>query len=450
MLLPYARKRRSGPVFYVSVLLLVALGLASSAYVYSQVDRSGRAHILERVGTIAEAVPVADLAELSATEADTGLASYQELKSLLTRIRGVNGDVRFVYLIGRDADGELFFYLDSENPSSEDYSPPGQIYYEATPAMRAIFTDGMARTEGPDRDRWGIWISGYAPVRDADGNIVAMLGIDLPANQFLADTLAYAILPPLAMLVLLTLLVAGERTRKREAAHLAQKAEFLSIASHEIRTPLTGIRWAIEGILTSEKVSLDARTRDVLGLVHGSCLSLIGRVNNLLDFTALETGRLMALSKERIEIQPFLRDIVDSLLLSANQRGVTISFDASLASPDSFLADRQMMHHAFFNLLSNAIKYTKEGTSVELSYAKEKGNHVFSVTDHGDGVSEDEQSRIFEGYHRTAEAVKSGQYGTGLGLFLVRKAAELHKGSITVSSMPGKGSTFTLSIPDVG
>lgn len=448
MLLPDARKRASRVAFLATVSLILVLGIFSSAYVYVQVDRSGRMHILERAGTIAEAIPISELTQLTGTEADVTLPAYESLKDLLVRMRAANHDVRFIYLMGQNSEEELFFFADSENPDSEDYSPPGQVYYEATPAMLAFFENGRAQTEGPDQDRWGIWISGYAPVRDADGTIIAMLGMDLPANQFLADELTYAMLPALVTLVLLTILIAADRNRRRELVHIEQKAEFLSIASHEIRTPLTGIRWAIEGIMSNETKPLDPRTRSVLALVHDSCLSLIGRVNNLLDLSALENQKIVMLKKERIEILAFLRDIIDSLMLSANQRSVAITLDDAIEDTASLVADRQMMHHAFFNLLSNAIKYTKEGTDVVITYAREGNDHVFKVTDHGEGVSVEEQERIFEGYHRSEEAIKSGQYGTGLGLFLVRKAAELHGGSITVASTHDVGSTFILSIPD--
>ncbi|HEY0979559.1 MAG TPA: HAMP domain-containing sensor histidine kinase, partial [Candidatus Paceibacterota bacterium] len=236
------------------------------------------------------------------------------------------------------------------------------------------------------------------------------------------------------------------RVRRQEVAYLEQKAEFLSIASHEIRTPLTGIRWAIEGLLKRENPPLHSKTRTVLALVHESCLGLIGRVNNLLDLTALEGKKVAFLRPEEIAIAPFLEDIADSLALSAQQRNVAIVLDASVRSAGTLTGDRQMLHHAFFNLLSNAVKYTREGTSVRVSYAQENGGHVFQVRDEGAGVRPEDRERIFSGYHRTKEAIRSGAYGTGLGLYLVKKAAELHNGSIAVSGNPGEGATFTLQI----
>ncbi len=428
-------------------LLILAICIAAAFYVFDQIDRSSREHILERVATIAVAVPYDDLIVLTGTQEDVGTPAYANVKTYLERMRSVNGDTRFLYLIGKQEDGQLFFYADSESAESPDYSPPGQIYYEATPAMVAFFEDGERRTEGPDRDRWGLWISGYAPVLDSSGNVIAMLGMDLPASRFLTDAAAYALLPILVALMLVIIIFAIERRRAQDRAHVEQKAEFLSIASHEIRTPLTGIRWAVENLLTREHPPVDPKTRAMLAAIHDSCLGLIGRVNNLLDLSTLEDPNAAAMRIETIDIPAFLEDIADSLALSAKPREVRVTLDDSVARAGSFEADRQMMHHAFFNLLTNAIKYTREGSTVTVRHELGGEAHVFRITDQGEGIAEADQERIFAGYYRTKEAVKSGQFGNGLGLYLVKKAAEMHGGSVRVSSTAGEGSTFIISIP---
>lgn len=433
--------------FPLTLCALVATGIIGSLYVYSQVDRAGRVHILDRVSTIATAVPSEGLRMLSGSEDDQGMPAYESLKTLLGRMRAVNHDARFLYVIGQRPDGRLFFYADSEPAESPDYSPPGQVYFEATPIMYGVFEDGIAKSEGPERDRWGMWISGYAPVIDESGRVVAILGMDLPANRFILDTIAYALLPPLASLVLIVIVMAFERARRQQLAHIEQKAEFLSIASHEIRTPLTGIRWAIEGLLSRENPPINPKTRTVLVLVHESCLGLIGRVNNLLDLSKLEGQGAPRAALEAIAIPTFFKDIADSLALSAQQRDVRVELDDSVARAGSFMADRQMMHHAFFNLLTNAIKYTHLGTTVSVSYAYAGDVHVFRVSDQGEGVPTSDQERIFAGYYRTKEAIRSGQYGSGLGLYLAKKAAELHDGTIRVASVPGTGATFIIAIP---
>ncbi len=449
MLIPGMRRLSPGRIAFVGLLFaIIAIGCSSSVYVFRETDHASRAHIRERIATIAVAVPKDTLGSLSGTEADIGMPAYEDMKLFLERMRSANSDARFIYLIGRNADGALFFFADSESAESPDYSPPGQVYYEATPGMHAVFEEGKRQTEGPDRDRWGLWISGYAPVVDEGGTVVALVGMDLPADRYLSDLATYSALPLLVTLLLVIVLIAIERLRHRSVIYVEQKAEFLSIASHEIRTPLTGIRWAVEGLLKRQAEPIDPRTRSVLALVHESCLDLISRVNNLLDLTALEGRQTTSVRAEPIDIPSFLADIADSLALSAQQRSVRIALDASVGQAGSFLADRQMMHHAFFNLLSNAIKYTRAGTEIGVSYERAPGMHCFRIRDEGEGIRPEEQDRIFAGYHRTEEAIRSGQFGNGLGLYLVKKAAEMHDGSVTVTSTLGEGSTFTLAIPD--
>jgi len=450
MLIPGDNKvanRISTPTL-IAVFLLLGIGILSALYVYDRIDHSGRVNILERVSTIAAAISEDQISTLTGTESDLGVPAYENLKTFLVRMRSVNHDARFLYVIGERPNRELFFFADSESAESPDYSPPGQTYGEATPAMYTFFENGEPVSEGPDRDRWGIWISGYAPVTDESGKVVAMLGMDVPASRHIQDAIAYALIPLFMSLLLITALLALEHMRRRERAYIEQKAEFLSIASHEIRTPLTGIRWAIESLLKRENPPIHPKTRTVLALMHESSLALIGRVNNLLDLTKLEEKNMAMHRMEEISIPSFLEDIADSLALSGQQRNVTIALDDSIARAGSFQADAQMMHHAFFNLITNAIKYTREGTKVTLSYEHTDGTHVFRVADKGEGIPVSEQERIFAGYYRTKEAVKSGQFGTGLGLYLAKKAAELHGGTIRVNSTPGEGAVFIISIPE--
>lgn len=424
-------------------LLIVLAGVAASLYTFHLIDRSGREEILRRATTLAVAVPRAELSQLSGSPADEAAPAYAALKSFFAQVREADGEARFLYLMGRDADGGLFFYVDSEPAGSADESPPGQAYDEATPAMRALFSDAVPRTEGPDRDRWGLWISGYAPVQDAEGRTVAMLGIDLPAERYLRDALAYALLPLLLASLLAGALAAAERRRRQERAFLEHRAEFLSVASHEIRTPLTGIRWAVEDLLDG---SLSEGPRSTLTLVHGSCVGLLNRVNNLLDLAKLD-GAAAALRPEAIPVPEFVDDMLQSLTLSARARGVTLAADPSVAGAGAVTADRQMLHHALFNLLTNAIKYTRPDTRVTVSYEKTGGMHRFSIADQGTGIPPEERDRIFEGYHRTSSAARSAAPGSGIGLYLVRRAAERHGGTATVASGP-EGSTFQVAIPD--
>lgn len=443
-----AQIKRPNPLAYAFVgMAVLAIGIASSLYVYVMVDRTGRAHIVDRVQTIAQVIPGDTLAAIAAHPGNEERQEYQALKALLMRMREVNRDVRFMYVVAAHEDKSLYFLADSEDPDSSEYSPPGQAYPEATDFMKSVVLLGVSGTEGPDQDRWGVWISGYAPVYDSTGRVVALIGMDIPAFEFMLTTAAYSLLPLLVALVFLVFVTSAERVHAREYKAVAQKAQFLSIASHEIRTPLTGIRWAVETLLASKQSPLPPDLRSMLEQVHENTIMLIARINNLLDVTAFETRAGGVLHKSRFAAQPFIEGIAESLKLSAAQRRVTIRIDSSVTDAGEIVADQQTMHHVFFNVLANAVKYTREDTEVVVSYRGMPHMHEFAVADEGPGMSAVDARHVFDGYHRTEEAVRSGQYGSGLGLYLVRTAIELHGGTVRVESELGKGSTFILALP---
>lgn len=439
-LLPRNSRFASHLLLTVAIVIFF-IGVVSSVFTYHALDRSGRESVLDRARTMAAILPHPLLESLSKDDADRTRPEYIELKRLLTEARKANTDVRFVYLVGKK-EGDIVFLADSEPAYSEDYSPPGQIYHEAPDPMRESFTDGVARSDGPTRDRWGVWVSGYVPVTNAHGEVRALLGVDLPARDFIMDALAYASLPLLAALSIVVILLAAYRVRSREERALEERAEFLSIASHEIRTPLTGVRWGLEDILSSGKVT-DAGTATLLGQVHTTAVNLVERINNLLSVTKLEQRG--AMKAEVVDMRGLLEEVVTSFTLAASQKNVSLVLDGSIASPLLVRTDPGIMRHVFFNLLSNAIKYTKPGTSVTVSY-EEGSHHVFVVRDEGEGVPSDAREEIFVGYHRVQMHEHAGIEGTGLGLYLVRKALTVAGGTISLREA-NPGAAFVVTLP---
>jgi signal transduction histidine kinase len=443
-----ARTKKPYSFFYfIAGVIIASIGIVLAVYGYNKIDTAQRAHILDRAETVAKAIPIAEIKNLSGTPDDIYKPSYNSLKKILSDVKGVNSDIRFIYLMGQNASGTLFFYVDSEAASSPDYSPPGQLYQEATPPMYQTIKDGLSRSEGPSRDRWGVWISGYTSVVDENGRVVALLGMDTPAQEYILNTLAYAVIPILVSLIILIIIYFLQYLGQRESRYLDMKEELLSIASHEIRTPLLGIRWALEDIWRRSDSAMDEETKSTIHIVYENCLKLIKETNDLLSLTTLKEARKKIVKKEEVKLKEFFEDIKAILSLSAKGHQVSIKIDQSLGEEDIALFDRKNMHHAFFNLVSNAIKYSKPDTEITISYQKDKKDHIFKIADHGKGMELEDTRHIFEGYYRTKEAINSTEEGNGLGLYLTKKIIESHKGSIAVESKLGEGSTFTVKIP---
>ena len=165
-----------------AIALVVSSGLALMDYALDKVDSSQRESLLFRAGTIALTLDPAQIQSLSGSSADLNTENYQTLKRSLIEIRALNKDVRFVYILGL-RNNKQFFYVDSEDPSSEDYSFPGQVYEDALPEDIANHKAGNSYTFGPYADSWGEWVSAYAPVKTADGKVAGMVGLDIAAED---------------------------------------------------------------------------------------------------------------------------------------------------------------------------------------------------------------------------------------------------------------------------
>ena len=186
------------------VVLLVAATLFIGGLV-SHSDRSLRQELLQQTHLVAGAVDIESVQALTGSAADLDTPEYQRLKQQFSEIRSANTAYRFIYLMGRTADGAVFFYVDSEPAGSEDESPPGQLYAEATAEVLKAFDTLTPITEGPVADHWGTWLTALVPLTDPQtGQVVALLGIDIDARDWRWMVATRAALP-VALLVLLAI-----------------------------------------------------------------------------------------------------------------------------------------------------------------------------------------------------------------------------------------------------
>ncbi len=171
--------------FIVGIAVLVA-SIVIAFSVSTKADATSRERLLTRVQTAAYLVPSKEIAALDGAYSDTEKKEYIHLKQVMRDLRTINTDARFVYLMGSNG-SKLFFYVDSEDPSSPDYSPPGQVYEDTSSLQFINYNKGVPFTEGPYKDSWGTWVSAYAPVRDANNSIIAIVGMDVDATRWQAE-----------------------------------------------------------------------------------------------------------------------------------------------------------------------------------------------------------------------------------------------------------------------
>lgn len=220
------------------------------------------------------------------------------------------------------------------------------------------------------------------------------------------------------------------------------KTAFFSNVSHEFRTPLTLMLGPLEDLL--QQANLDAHQKVQVEATHRNAMRLLKLVNNLLDYSRVEAGRVQA-AYQLIDLKVLTTDLASSFRSIIEKAGMQLLVDCENLTGD-FYADRQMWEKIVLNLLSNAFKYTLKGTiSVKL---KEQGNFaVLQVVDTGVGIPEKELPHMFERFHRIENSAGRTHEGTGIGLSLVNELVHLHGGEINVNSIEGEGSTFTVKIP---
>ena len=179
-------------------------GAFLTCWTAKRTDYEMRENLLQQTQVTAQAIDLQHVFALSHTPKDLDSPDYQRLKEQLSAVRSANPLCRFLYLMDRKANGAIFFIADSEPVSSKDYSPPGQIYEEASNGTRRVFETGAATVEGPITDRWGTWVSAMVPLVDPrTGALIAVLGMDIDARDWKWDLAAKAALPIGLMLVLL-------------------------------------------------------------------------------------------------------------------------------------------------------------------------------------------------------------------------------------------------------
>jgi len=231
-----------------------------------------------------------------------------------------------------------------------------------------------------------------------------------------------------------------------EAANQAKSA-FLANMSHELRTPLTSIIGFSSVLLQEVFGSINERQREYLQRVSAGGYQLLDLINDLLDLSKIEADR-EELVLETVGVEEICETCLSIVREQATRRGLDLSLTVS-PNASTCLADKRRLVQILLNLLSNAIKFTDTG-SVTLAVDKTETSVQFLVTDTGIGIPESELSKLFQPFQQLDSGIDRKYQGTGLGLALSQKLAQLHGGEITVKSTPEQGSCFMLSLPRVG
>ncbi len=409
------------------------------------------------------------------------VADYDRMATSLTRLKALGDDYAFIstLVIAPQADGDRTCLVLEDNVSGaeRDLDHDGVLTgaelvkrYEVEgrsgpdPAFTAILEDRAVANLSPYEDSCGVFLSAAAPVHQ-DGRVVGAVCVDINAAPFIArrNRLVMTALGFLAAdMVLASMLgLLVYRTRRNERALAEQryqvlrslqrardralagdkaKTSFLAMMSHELRTPLNGILGMAELLKLSD---ISADEKEMCGTIEQCGRHLLALVNDLLDFSAIETGRIDFHHLPFDPVEP-LSSLLESITPTCESKALELILEADPALPARVIGDLDRIRQMLAPLVSNAVKFTAHGRIV-LSVAAVSDGIAYTIRDTGPGINEAAQTRIFKPFQQGEDYLRRQHGGTGLGLAITGRLADKMKA--TVTSTIDQGTVFRVEVP---
>ena len=476
------RLKNTGSIFVIAGLLII-LVIASYTYILqSSYTKTALETEITRDTASADAVHKLvdgrigkeDFDQIK-DQSDEKKQIYKDISSYFNEIRTLNS-TRYIYTATKNEEGKLVYVVDGLDPDADDVRHPGDyIEEEMVPYIDRAISGEIVYSQDIIDTTWGPIFTACYPVRanhDGTGEIIGAFCIEMDmqsAYGMVEKTNHISIICGLvagAVLLLICLYTyyvyqkskAEEQKQKQllmtaaeeaDAANKAKSAFLLSI-SHDIRTPMNAIIGFTNIALHQNTVS---DIHDSLEKVQKSSNHLLSLLNDVLDFTRIESGKV-TISPEPVDITQLtdnVQAIMNGLLYT---RDLKFEVHREIPKNPYVLADVVRIREVLVNLLGNAVKFTKDGGKITLdisSYPGADEKHIITryvIRDNGIGMSEEFQKKLFDPFSQEDDANARTQYkGTGLGMAITKKYVDMMGGSIAVESKKGVGSTFTVEIP---
>ena len=386
--------------------------------------------------------------------ADIKRDDYQALRKKIVEY-AKEANVLYAYYL-RVIDGKVYFIVDNDfNEETRVGLDTEPEELEDNPDMLPALAGENNITElGSYASGWDGLISGYAPIFDADGNVVALAGADIDDRELIFTTLSKRYLAFGNIFAILLTLASGifgffkfiTKARAAEKASTA-KTRFLSRMSHEIRTPMNAV------IGMSELAAMNYGKQDgmeYLAQIKHAGNSVLAIINDILDLSAVESGKLR-ITNAQYKVASLLSDVLAIVRIRMNDnKDLELIADIDQNIPETAIGDETRVKEILLNLLTNATKYTPKGFVKFSARCQRDATDnilcIFEISDSGIGIKPEDINRLFVDFSRADEKNTSKIEGTGLGLSITRMLCQAMGGDITVESKYGEGSKFTATI----
>ncbi|MDR1657294.1 MAG: response regulator [Deltaproteobacteria bacterium] len=359
-------------------------------------------------------------------------------------------NVKFVYFI-RYVGDELQYIIDN------DLNPETMVTLGMATEPDGYVSEAFAgHTVATDMGQYaGIWdglMSAYSPVLSATGEVLAVAGVDIADSAMIAagnhaknvNRMLIVELTTVLFAVVFLITVYRRRAIGFQTAYQA-KTQFLSMMSHEIRTPMNAIIGISEILLNDS--TLEESPRKYVEDIKTAGTALLSIINDILDLSKLELGK-MSLTMVDFSLKTLLDNLQNMTKFLAADKNINIVFDISPQLPTYLFGDDVRLRQVLLNIIGNAIKFTSAG-HVTLKVQAESLGLVFSISDTGIGIKNEDLPFLFEAFNQLDSAKNRHIKGTGLGLAVSKYLVELMGGTIEAQSTYGEGSTFKIKIPKV-
>lgn len=378
--------------------------------------------------------------------------------------------IRFAYLMRRTDDANVLeFIADADSLATpaeldrngngtveedEEASYPGDSYDASdAPALSVDAFEGPSVDPEITYDQWGALISGYAPIRDGSGSVVAVLGIDMVADDFVA--LSQQLFSPIAFLLFLLgslgftayIIFFVWRRRIDSLRRIDEERKgIMLLASHQLGTPLTIFKWSLESLMDSKArqcLGEEAFSEYVANVTEGIA-RLEGILRELRRATDVEEGKL-PYRPEDVRLSELIIKVGQTAKPYLEQSNHTLRLD--LDDNVRLHVDPQLMSAVIRELLDNAATFSKPRSTIVITTRATNESAEIDVSDTGCGIPAKDLPQIFNKFYRAANAYVWKPDGAGLGLFIARGIVEMAGGTIRIESKEAKGTTVTVTLP---